>query len=564
LDGCGNIPFEMPEQTLTASEPAHREMDQDLLLRYAAGGPQSEHAFAQLVTRHVALVHSAARRQLRDPHAADDVTQAVFWILARKARALAADPRLLLPAWLWNTARLASLAAARSERRLKRRERTAAQMQAIDSHDAPAESTWDDLGPRLDAALARLREADRRAVILRFLQRLTLREVGASLGVSEDAAKQRISRALGRLRAILSAGGITSPSLASLSALVAENAARAASPALTQQVTFVASSPAAPALAKSTLHALTFARLKPIAAAILLTLAGITTSVLILQAVTGQAPPPAPTVNSAPAARPRTTSPATQPADWQSSFNAAYALAPGQTLKRIPPPPIAARQRLFDQLDRGRKSFDPRAAYLFVWNDKGLQNIRGPLGPHTLQLLLSYGLDIPTYSLDLPDALRTMRLSGDWVVRQGAAEGDKLADLARIVERDWNLKITFTRQMIEREVLVAKGRFKPGDAKRPSTIDLFTNARPTTTDHVEGDLASLLRTAGELVGLIILDENPAENPKVNWRFGKGVLPNTPLGPEDAALLLEHLSDQTGIEFKREIRSVEQWLAREAR
>lgn len=75
--------------------------DHELLQSYVQDG--SEAAFAKLVERHLNLVYSAARRMVRDPHLAQDVTQEVFTLLARKAGKLGRGT--ILSAWLYRAAR---------------------------------------------------------------------------------------------------------------------------------------------------------------------------------------------------------------------------------------------------------------------------------------------------------------------------------------------------------------------------------------------------------------------------------------------------------------------------
>ena len=82
--------------------------DSDLLRQYVSGGPGAQSAFGALVTRHVDLVYTSAARQLRDRHAAEDVTQTVFIVLARKAPSLALRPREPLSPWLLSVARYAA------------------------------------------------------------------------------------------------------------------------------------------------------------------------------------------------------------------------------------------------------------------------------------------------------------------------------------------------------------------------------------------------------------------------------------------------------------------------
>ena len=95
--------------------------DIDLVREYARC--KSEEAFATLVSRHVNLVYSVALRQVREPHLAQEITQTVFIILARKAGALSSTT--IVSAWLCRTARYASAKALTIQRRRQHREQEA-------------------------------------------------------------------------------------------------------------------------------------------------------------------------------------------------------------------------------------------------------------------------------------------------------------------------------------------------------------------------------------------------------------------------------------------------------
>lgn len=208
--------------------------DAVLLADYVKSG--SEHAFRMLVERHLPLVYSAALRMVNgESHLAQEIAQNVFTDLARKARTLA--DRLpangeAFPGWLYTSTRFAASSAIRANRRRREYEAKAAAMSDNDHFDHQSDSDWESLRPVLDAAMSRLSANDRDALVLRFFQGEELKKVGAVLGITEDAARMRINRALEKLRGILTVRGVTL-SASALAATLSTNAIQAIPPALT-------------------------------------------------------------------------------------------------------------------------------------------------------------------------------------------------------------------------------------------------------------------------------------------------------------------------------------------
>jgi uncharacterized protein (TIGR03435 family) len=211
----------------------HDAGDMELLREYERQG--SEEAFAALVQRHVNLVYSAALRHVGIGAHAEEITQAVFILLARKAAGL--RPDTILEGWLYETTRLTALSFLRGERRRKFREQEA-YMQSTLQESADA-STWNQLAPLLDEAMARLGKKDRDAVVLRFFKDKNLREVAAALKVNETAAQRRVHRAVEKLRRFFTKRGIVLPA-AVLTAAISANSVQAAPVALAKSVTAVA------------------------------------------------------------------------------------------------------------------------------------------------------------------------------------------------------------------------------------------------------------------------------------------------------------------------------------
>src|SRR5262245_464374 len=211
--------------------------DAQLINDFVTSG--SETAFRSLVEHHLPLVLGTARRITGENALAEEIAQTVFILLARRARSL--GPRTVVPGWLYRTTCFVAARALRGEQRRKRREQEAVAMQ-IENHSHPSP---DFLAQHLDTALQRLNRIDRDALLLRYCEQLPLRNVGANLGLSEDAAKKRVARALEKLRRLLGRRGMEITAAALAASLAQQTAGAAVTAAAISQVTAASLAPAA-------------------------------------------------------------------------------------------------------------------------------------------------------------------------------------------------------------------------------------------------------------------------------------------------------------------------------
>jgi RNA polymerase sigma factor (sigma-70 family) len=265
-------------------------LDHDLLAEFKHGGNAA--AMDQLVRRHVDSVYAAAKRQVHDPHLAEDITQAVFIMLFRKAKTIRSDVKLTR--WLFAATRYAVANARRAESRRKTHERAAAaeRPDAIEPIHVDAEDRAKTLA-LLDEAIADLRPHDRDLVLMRYWQGRNLASAGAALGISHDSARQRLSRAVDRMRKFFSARGVTLGAAAAL--VILETSAEKAPAAVVGAISraTLQATPSALAIAKGTQMMMFWTKIKFAAAMIsLLSFVGITVGVVhSVMAQTAVAPP---------------------------------------------------------------------------------------------------------------------------------------------------------------------------------------------------------------------------------------------------------------------------------
>ena len=207
--------------------------DMDLVREFAF--QNSETAFAELVRRHINLVYSAALRFTGNTSDTQDVTQAVFIILARKAAGLRA--RTVLTGWLYETTRYTALQWLRAQARRRQYEQEAQMQSSLDNSNPDA--IWLQVGPLLELAMSRLNEKERTLLALRFFENRSGAEAAAILGIGEWAARKRGERALDKLRKYFFKHGVTSTT-ATLAKTISANSVQAAPVALAKTVTAIA------------------------------------------------------------------------------------------------------------------------------------------------------------------------------------------------------------------------------------------------------------------------------------------------------------------------------------
>jgi RNA polymerase sigma factor (sigma-70 family) len=242
--------------------------DFQLLDRYAR---RSDHAaFAELARRYVNLVHTAAVRRVGNRHLAEDVMQAVFVILATKPGSVRTTAPL--SAWLLMTVRYAAANALKMERRRHKHEAIASSLAATSGACSANPSdvlVWQEVASELDDAVLKLPGVDRRAILLRYFEQRPVREVAEALNVTEGAAKQRLNRAVEKLRQRLNRRGATfAPAgAAGLATLLSANAVGAAPAGLVTSAAALSTSAAATAaasvtIAKGAITMMTWTKLK--------------------------------------------------------------------------------------------------------------------------------------------------------------------------------------------------------------------------------------------------------------------------------------------------------------
>ncbi len=266
--------------------------------------------------------------------------------------------------------------------------------------------------------------------------------------------------------------------------------------------------------------------------------------------------------------------PTSNPTGWQSQLNDAYALADGQAVKRVQPPFVPARMAYW-RMNDPRPPADRTSApdqIVFLWNGQGVAHAGSGWGlMDPLGMVLQGVMQWTTADFQGPEELLARRVPGDWVIRSGATEQEKVAGLLTILRHDVDPSITIKKQQVEREVIVARGKFQyqpHADASGTNQVILFTDPYVAETGGGggAGTLAFFLTTMGNCAGVQVVDEVDSARPEmVSWHTLEScwLSQHSKAKAQDRSKnldsLLKNVAAQTGLVLTREKRKADVWV-----
>jgi hypothetical protein len=254
-----------------------------------------------------------------------------------------------------------------------------------------------------------------------------------------------------------------------------------------------------------------------------------------------------------PVTAPAPTSP---PADWQSRFDQAYSLAPGQVLKLVPMPYLPERQYALDRADPQHNLMDRnRGTYVFMWNGANAAFARWSLEKPSVSHIIRFVAGVPRYHFQLDDQIAMRLIVGDWVIAPSATPDQLMAALSVIVQKE-GFEMKFEKQQVERDVYVATGSYTPRKDVPPDDrfVHVYLDQKTKPQGASAGNVHDFLVFLGEQMNHEIIDETKTPKESVFWR---NYLPGD-ISDKFADRLLDNITTETGLDFHREKRQTILW------
>lgn len=411
------------------------------------------------------------------------------------------------------------------------------------------EIVWNQVAPALEEAMNRLNEKERTLLALRFFENRTIAETAALLGIEEWAARKRASRAMGKLQKFFSRSGVHSTAEA-ITGAISTNAIQPAPALLAKTVTTVALAKGATAstsiltLTKGALKIMAWTKMKTtiMASAVVL----LTTTVVITPYVWKYH---------------------LSPNAWRNRFDATYRLKDGENIRYIKPPFIPERMTYYRTDQPSQAKAAPRGPdFMTLQQDGGKLGMPGMgfgFKQHLLRRILDDPLGFWSYEFDAPDSVLNINLPGDWTIRKGVGREDLLKALEPIILKATRRKILFEKQSVERDAIVAHGTMAE-DFSGGQKVQIYAEKKGGGGMRY-GNLQEFLGVVGEQINTyMVIEANTNDAATFGWEYSadSNVAKMGNRREELTERVLKNITDQTGLTFTREKRTVDVWFVTE--
>ena len=260
-------------------------------------------------------------------------------------------------------------------------------------------------------------------------------------------------------------------------------------------------------------------------------------------------------------------------ADWKPAFERVYRPAPGEAVKRVPPPWIPERLSFCRAHNHVDGNQGPAYMILHATPDGGVRawgHAFGGDGKLPLRHVLSFPLQMKPYEFDGPAELLAIDLPGDWVLRPEATRAEQLAAMTGIIRGATGRLVRFEQRQLEREVIVATGKFafnRLPDVRHDSVYLYVDRIDPARGGAKTGDLGEFFTTLGMYAHHAVVDDTEVPKPKqFEWvAQNSAYLDSLPAGTARRTrllALLDNLSKQTGLKFEVGRRKIPVWMVEE--
>jgi len=241
-----------------------------------------------------------------------------------------------------------------------------------------------------------------------------------------------------------------------------------------------------------------------------------------------------------------------------------YRLVPGQDLKRIELPRPDGIRVHWKKDHQGREDgLADLVAMTFQWRDpdqlQSWSHRYGQGNGWSLRELPRY-LDMDVYPTEIegdPNLLKA-EVSGDWIYRVGVPDERMAAALESILQRALRLRITVKFRLVERDVVVARGRYRHSPVARRSKNQVEIYGKQIVPNGGgagggTGKFPMFLKWVGEWIERPVVSEVEAPPKDIEWFYNARSPFTEQMHREDhdEALVLQHLQEQTGLTFTRE-------------